>query len=110
MLFAIWTGWGIVVPLLVGAAFVLTQTLGNAIFGPYFYETNDWTKVFAVILASISMWFLGRYLNKRPGRTLIDKKTGHEVVFKKNHTFFFIKVEYWAIIVPILAILVSLKK
>ena len=40
----------------------------------------------------------GRYLNGKPGRILIDKATGEEVIEKPNHHLMFIKMEYWGVI------------
>lgn len=111
MLFAIWTGWGILVPLLVGAGLALTQLVMNAIFGPNYYEThNDVGGWIGVGIAVISIWFIGKKLNDKPGRTLIDKQTGKEIIFKRRHTFFFINMEYWAIIVLVLAVIFSFVK
>lgn len=107
MFLLLWTGWGFLVPVLVGVAFVLTQWFGNILFGPYFYETHDWTKLFATLLASVSIWFVGKYFNNKPGRELIDKKTGKEIVLKPHNTLFFIKMEYWAFIILILGIIIS---
>lgn len=99
MFFIFWTGWGFLVPVILGASFVLMQTGLNAIMGPYTYESAEWPKIIASILTCISVWFVGRYFNNKPRRVLIDKKTGHEVLFKPRNTFFFIPMEYWAFII-----------
>ena len=110
MFFILWTGWGFLVPVIVGVGFVLTQTILNTIFGPYTYEDAAWPKILATILTSVSIWFVGRYFNGKPGRVMIDKKTGREVVFKRRNALFFIPMEYWAFIVGIFFLLISFVK
>jgi hypothetical protein len=45
-------------------------------------------------------------LNKPKGKALIDPETGREVIISGvKHTLFFIRVEYWGIILGIIAII-----
>ncbi|MGG7209465.1 hypothetical protein [Clostridium baratii] len=39
------------------------------------------------------------------GKTYINKETGKEVILRKKHSFFFIDIEYWGIIFPIIGII-----
>lgn len=109
MFFFFWTGWGVLVPVLVGLAFVITQLGLNSIFGSYTYESAEWPKFFATFFAAISIWFTGKHFNSKPGRTLIDKQIKQEFVVNPSNTFFFIKMEYWAPIILILGIIFSLQ-
>lgn len=96
----IWRGWGILVIVLAGVFLVGTQLIVNAVFGADMYRA--WMGGIGLLLAAVAVWFLGRRLNGRPGRTLVDQATGQRMVLRRKHDLFFIKMEYWA---PILAVL-----
>jgi hypothetical protein len=64
-----------------------------------YFSAHLWTKVAALWITGASSWFLGRYLNGKPGHVSIDRETGREVLVKPNHHFMFIKLEYWGAIV-----------
>lgn len=93
----IWRGWGILVVLITFAILILVQLTAGAISGdPQFYQKNDWPKGTALLLSAVAVYFVGYYLNHRPGRTVIDKATGRELVLRRVHSLFFIRMEYWA--------------
>ena len=47
-------------------------------------------------LASIvTLGFLGRWLNNRPERVLIDVESGERLVYKPRHSLFWIPLQYW---------------
>ena len=50
------------------------------------------------------VWMLSKKLGSKPGKTLIDKETGQEVVVRQKHSFFFIDVKYWPAILIVLSI------
>ena len=70
-------------------------------------EYFKYISAFSLLLAGVVIWFLGRKLNGGEGRKLVDKNTGEEVIYKANHSLFFINVEYWAIPLVLFAILVA---
>jgi hypothetical protein len=93
----IWRGFGILVVVIAGAALVLTQLLGNALFGSGTYEGHSGPLgTLALLLAAAIVWPLGRALNRRGARTLVDPATGQRVVLRPNHSLFFLPMEYWA--------------
>ena len=93
----IWRGWGILAVLIPFATLILVQVSVGAIFGdPQFYQKNDWPKGAALLLSAVAVYFIGYYLNHQPGRTVIDKATGRELVLRRVHSLFFIPMEYWA--------------
>jgi ribose/xylose/arabinose/galactoside ABC-type transport system permease subunit len=51
------------------------------------------------------LWIYGKKWNAQT-RTLIDKDTGQEIVFKNIHTAFWIPMQYWAIIWPVILVLI----
>ena len=46
-------------------------------------------------MTGASCWFLGRYVNRRPPRVVMNRETGREDLVKPNHHLMFIKLEYW---------------
>jgi hypothetical protein len=95
----IWRGFGILVPIIVGFMFVLTQYLVNlALKNPDYYRWHYWPKALATLLAAIAVWYVGRYFNGRPGKVVIDNATGREIVRRKIHDLFFVRFEYWAFV------------
>src|SRR5437773_1687891 len=97
MVFFIWTRLGFLVPLIALAAMFAGGALLVATDSPYFLSLF-------MLIAGGALWFLGRALNNRPGRTLIDKESGQEVVVRRSHTFFWVKMEYWGILIAAYAV------
>ena len=54
--------------------------------------------------AAAANWFIGRRLNGKPGRLLVDPATGEQVVLRRTHRLFWIKMEYWSVPVAIAAL------
>ena len=99
----VWQGWGILV---VGVAFALIVVV-SAIWTVVFGETsvnNNYSVILGVafLLSSPIIHVLGKRLEARPGRTMIDKETGQEVVLRDAHTLFFVRLRYWALISAVL--------
>ena len=90
----IWTGWGILVPVLWMLGAVLTGKLFSdhvAFLGGAFFT--------AVITLA---W--GLKLRRTPGRLLVDPQTGQQVELKRRDAFMFIPVLYWAPIAVVLGL------
>ena len=94
----IWTGWGILVPVQFIALTVLAETVVSTIWGPGYYSSQDEPSRITSIVASISLYPVGVWLNK--GRT----SAGESVMLQAGpresarHTFFFIPYQHcmWA--------------
>jgi hypothetical protein len=50
----------------------------------------------ALALNVCILWFLGRWLNSRPVKVLIDPESGKRLV-ANAHSLFWIPLQYWAI-------------
>ena len=92
----IWSGWGILVPLFMALALILAI--------PFDGEATKYGLAFSQFAAAIAIWFVGRRLNSKPGRMMVDQQTGETVELKSKHSLFFIKMEYWTFIVAAFAI------
>ncbi|MDC0114890.1 hypothetical protein OAH83_01285 [Methylophilaceae bacterium] len=84
----IWTGWGIL-SVVIGITPVL-------LLDPDISTSKEMG--LAYILVGIANWYLGKYFNdKEKEQILLDEKTGKRVKLKKEHTIFFMKMEYFSV-------------
>ncbi|OAD24009.1 conserved hypothetical protein, membrane [Candidatus Thiomargarita nelsonii] len=102
----IWRGLGWLIPVVVFAAFILTQIGVDTVFGVEdYYKTNEWPKYFAIGIASLATALLGFVLNYKKRKIIHDERTGEPIGKSPSHALFFIPVEYWAILIPAIFIL-----
>ncbi len=102
----IWSGWGALSALIIGVSFiggvVLDLQLGKA-------GIPTPTGVVLVWLAGAALnWVVGRRLNGRPGREMIDARTGERVLLVPNHTLFWIPMQYYTFLMLLLGALAAL--
>ena len=103
----IWRGAGAAVILFAILAALVTNIVTSSWFNQNnYFQNHAWAQMVALWFAGAGCWFLGRYLNGKPGRVLVDKATGQEVTIKPDHSLFFIKLEYWAPILLVIGICV----
>ncbi|MFT3882586.1 MAG: hypothetical protein QM703_23400 [Gemmatales bacterium] len=104
-----WSGFGFLVPLITIICFVITQATVNAMVGEKHYEANAWPKMAAAIFSAILVGLFGYIFNRTSSkRTVIRPETGERYVITVpnggGHTFFFIPMEYWSVILVILGV------
>lgn len=106
MVLLIWTRKGFLVPLITFIILLLTQLLVDAIAGKGIYSISIWAAPLAIAISGLVCGLLGLYLNKntKTKKVYIEKATGKEVLLDRSHKFFFIKFEYWGIILIIIAL------
>ena len=95
----IWSGFGIVVPIVVFAAMLVTQVLINGAMGANYYTTHEWPKLLGCTFAALGLLLIGLWMNKPTGKVLVHKVTGAETYVRRHHSFYFIPVQYWSAIV-----------
>ena len=101
----VWQGWGILVVGIAFAMIVVVSAIWTAVFGESSVNTNyPMILGIALLLSAPIIYLLGNRLEARPGRTMIDKETGQEVVLRGAHTLFFVRLRYWAWISAILGV------
>jgi|SRR5882762_6063339 len=107
----IWKGWGILVVVIVVVCMVVIQGGIGLISGdPNFDKLHHWPFGLALLVSAIPIYFTGLKLNSSPGRVLLDPRTGREVVFRRQHSLFFIPFQYWAFIVGAIGLVVLVSK
>lgn len=92
----IWRGFGCLAIPIIAGCFFWVEVWFELISSHEFYRDHGWPKVVAGLVAAVAVWFIGSYLNSRPGRALIDKQTGEEVVIRPSHDLFFIPMQWWS--------------
>lgn len=93
----IWKGLGFLAALI---PFVLAILL-QIIFG----DDSMYAGI-GYLLGAIPVWFLGQRLNTGVGQTVVDPNTGQQMVQKAEHTLFWIRMDYAAVIPAAVGILV----
>ncbi|MDR1462761.1 MAG: hypothetical protein LBI68_06460 [Azoarcus sp.] len=91
----IWRGWGILALVIPVTLAMLTESMCD--------ELLDGGASSAYLQAGfgaglLAVWFLGRWLNDRPQRILLDPKSGERVVLIGEHSLYWIPMQYWALI------------
>ena len=99
----IWRGWGILAAIIPFGMLIITELISEAVSGmvDYYQQNSGWLVLLGLLVSSLILWPLGRRLNDR-SRAYTDRETGQQIAVRPNHQLFFIKMEYWAIILPIL--------
>ena len=92
----IWSGWGILVPLIMAVALLLAV--------PFDGDAAKYGLAFSQAVAAVAIWVVSKKLNGKPGRIMVDQATGETVELKSKHSLFFIKMEYWSFVVTAIAI------
>ena len=102
----IWKGKGFLVAVVAFLMLLLTEFSVEALFkdGTY-YQRHGWPKLVGFFIAGCIVLPIGKYLNRKEGKVLIEKDTGKEVVLKAKHSLYFIDVEYWSYILFALGVI-----
>lgn len=98
-MYVIWNRHGWLVPVVFIVAFVGTQ-LGLDAWEPGTYESAEWPKYLAIGICSVALAVIGFLLNRTYRERIVDEETGEERKAPSHH-FFFIPIEYWALVVPL---------
>lgn len=103
-MFVIWSGWGaltiVIVAVVSIAVGALLQLIFVAVGLPQLAFLAFSGGLFAAAAAN---WYVGKRLNGKPARELLDPATGERVLLTRRHSLFWIRMEYWSIPVAIAA-------
>ena len=104
-MFVVWSGWGILVlPVVGGTALAVGGPIGAVLNATGHGGLMFLAFSAGLLAAAAANWFVGRRLNSRPGRELLDPRTGERVVLRRVHRLFWIRMEYWSIPVALAAL------
>ena len=100
-MFMVWTGWGILVPVLTVAVFFAAMSSLESLQLVEAYE-SFWVSLWFTALAA-ALFFLGRKLNDSSNdKVLVDPETGEQHLHKIRHTFFWIPIQWWSAVVAVM--------
>jgi ATP/ADP translocase len=102
----IWSGLGFLVAAITFLLLLIAEYVTESLFrDEAYYQAHGWPKLLAFFLAAMVIWPLGKYLNSKQGKIMIEKETGKEVLIKPKHSLFLIPMEYWGPILLALGII-----
>lgn len=87
----IWSGRGLMPLLLIGITLLFSAQLLPA-------EYLNYSFILSFFLSGLVSWYFGKRWNKINGQTVTDKSTGRETILIREHSLFWIKMEYWGLI------------
>lgn len=91
----IWSGYGIVVPIVLMIVLATAQCITDSIMGIGFYSANPLPKIIAAIAVALVLKRLGYWLNERYDELSIDTNWRDYLRhYDVDHSFFFVPVEY----------------
>lgn len=110
-MFIVWSGWGALTILILGVVSIVVGAMLQLTFIALGVPQMAFLAFSAGLFAAAAAnWFVGKRLNGKPGRELLDPATGERVLLTRRHSLFWIRMEYWSIpiaiagFVPLLAI------
>ena len=61
--------------------------------------------MFAMFIpAGVMTWYLGKWMNRGSIRQLVDPQTGQTVTLRNDHSFFFVPVQWWGVLIVVVSI------
>jgi hypothetical protein len=98
-----------VVPVFAFLVALGTELVAESITGQdRFYQDHPWLVVAAMVVAGGLVGLVALYVGRQPARVVIDKQTGEELTLQPKHTFFFVPIQYWAVLLPAIATVIVL--
>jgi hypothetical protein len=88
----IWKGLGILVPIITFATIFIAKVITDGIFGKGASNASLLPKIFACLVCSCIFWFIGNAVNRND----------------EGYSFFFIQIQYWAFVMPIIFLMFGL--
>ncbi len=94
-----WKGWGII-----GIIFPIAIAAVLASLG-FSDENSNWFYFIGLTISAVPIWFIGKRLNRDKDEIMINETTGERFRLGNRHTLFFIPLQYYAVVYPILGII-----
>ncbi len=101
----IWSGWGVLAVLFAVVGAIGGIGLVDAAGGLGLGLPEDSGFALGLLVAAVVNWFVGTRLNRSLGRELIDANTGERVILRRQHTLFWVPMQYWSVVMAVFAVL-----
>jgi hypothetical protein len=106
----LFTGWGpIVLVVFLGIVFGFQSLFMHLTDERRFFLVHPSLGLSIMAFAAIVVWFLGRFMNRKPLVVMELDKQGRKLVPKARHMIWFIPAEYWGFILFVVMTLIILK-
>ena len=103
----LWRGLGVLVFIIGIVVCLVTNIITSKMFNENnYFQAHLWPKLMALAITGVCCWFIGRYVNGQPPRLVTDRATGQQIEEQPNHHFMFIKLEYWGVILVVIALVI----
>lgn len=99
----IWNGFGFLVLVITFVSSFLME-LGVEAFthNEFYYQEHVWPLSTVFIISGILCYLVSEALEKREKQEIyIEKRTGKQVKLNRKHSFFFIPLKYWSVILVV---------
>ena len=107
----VWSGMGILAPIGAFALLVLAEVLTESHFNnEQYYQQHGWPALVAFIVAGLMCFILGKLLKKEKPSGYVDPETGEELMVNPRHSFFWIPLQFWGILFPIIGLVFMFSK
>ncbi len=91
----IWTGWGILCPILL---------FGGIFLGEDFIHETYGDGIGLAIAAVVNFFIARKVNNPANDRIVVDEQTGERLAIKKRSTLFWIPMEWWSAVMLVLSV------
>jgi len=102
----IWKGWGFLVVVITFLIVLAAELISEDLTHNESYYQEHSLLALALLIAGIVNGALGKWLNSRKTKTVINNYSRKEIVVPNNHALLFIPMEYWGIILIVAAVIV----
>lgn len=103
----VWSGLGfLVVPIVFVTSMAVTLLLERLLGAIGHSEWLTAAIALGIFSGAAANWFIGRKLNSKPPRELVDPKTQETVLLYKRHKFFWVPMQYWSFPVAVIGLFV----
>jgi hypothetical protein len=101
-----WTGNGLLAALFLGLGMMIPAFLGQYLQQIGVTDPKHHAAA-GMLVAAALCWFVGRRLYRTGERVFVDKATGREFAVKPSHTFMFIPLHYFGVLLVAFAVYVG---
>jgi len=106
MIHIIWSGKGFLVAVFTfGFSLVANLVTNSVTGGGAYWDAHKWPFAVSLFVSAVPSWVVGRSIQNRNARVLVDPKTGEEVVLRESHTLFFVPMMWWAPILVVVGVI-----
>lgn len=108
-MFIVFSGWGLMaLPLVAVTGLVVAFLFGLFLKTFGITDPLPFAGPVGILAGAAVNWIVGRRLNSRAPREMIDVRTQQRVNLYRRHSLFWIKMEYWSIPIALAAVVIPL--